>query len=83
MELPDPSKYSWLELEKLGTPYILSDFTFISVIDIIVAHPTDWSVLFVESGKRICHTFRECSVSFYEFLFTCIILRLPLFEFKV
>lgn len=48
-----------------------------------VDSPYDWLVLPVESSKRTCSRFRECSILLYEFLLTQINFWLPLFEFKV
>lgn len=67
----------------LGTPFVLSDSTTVSVVNIVTDRPSDWLVLLSKSGKRICSSFKECYIPFYECLFTRINLQLLLCEFEV
>lgn len=55
----------------------------IDATNIVVGDPLNWSVLQVDSGKRICNPFDGCPVPFYECMFTRIGLWMPLFEFDV
>lgn len=77
VELIEASKYSWVDSEILGTPYALNSLVVMRDANIEVSSPSDWSVLLVESGKRIYNNFDECFVPFYECLFTQINLWMP------
>lgn len=83
MEPADAIKYNWVAAEVLRTPSILSTKTNIGTTDIVVSDPPDWLIVHVDSQKRICNSFDEWSVSFYECLFTLVGLQLPLSEFEV
>lgn len=67
----------------MGTSYIFSDLEAISTVEIMVGHPSDWLVFLVEACKRICNTFENDSILFYEYLFTRINLWLPLSNLKL
>lgn len=54
-----------------------------SATNILSACPTEWSVLPVELGKRICSIFEEWSIPFYECLLTWMNIWLSLSGFKV
>lgn len=63
--------------------YILSDSAVVIAGNIMVGCPTNSSVILVVSDKRICSTFEECSIPFYECMFIRINLWLLLSEFEL
>lgn len=73
----------WVAFKILGSPSILSIKTTINATNIVVGCPSNWPVIPVDSGKRICRPFNGCLVPLIECLFSRICLWLPLSEFKV
>lgn len=65
------------------THSILSIEASINATNTYVSCPSDWHVIPVDLGIRICNSFDECSVPFYGCLFTRIGLQLPLYEFEM
>lgn len=66
-----------------ATPSILSTWVAVEADTIMVSDPLEWLAFPVGSNKRICSSFDECVVPFYEFYFTRIGLWLPFFDFEV
>lgn len=70
MELIDASKYSWVDSGILETSSTLDKPTIVREANIEVCSSSNWLVVPVETSKRICSNFEECSIPFYECLFT-------------
>lgn len=83
MEPIDINNYDWVEYEILGTPFALNNHAITSVTKIKVYCLSNWFVLPMESGKRTCSNFEECSIPLYECLFTRINVWFPLSDFEV
>lgn len=82
VELDDASEYFQVDYELLGTIFALDSHAVVMGAIIEVCRLSDWLVLPVESGKRICGSFRECLIPFYGCLFIQINLWLPLTGFE-
>lgn len=59
MELVDASKYSWVDSKIQGTLSILNSHAIVREANIEVVRSSNWWVLPVESGKKICSNFEE------------------------
>lgn len=81
LELADVSKY-WVNYEILGTLFDLDSHAVMKEANIEVGRLSYWLFILRELSKRVCISFREWFISFYEFLFTPINLWLPLIEFE-
>lgn len=77
------NKQYWVATEVLATPSTLKIVTAIVDATIMVGDPLDWSVLLVDSTKRICNSFKCYSVPLYECLFTMLGARFPFSNFEV
>lgn len=64
MESVNDSKYSWASFGILGTPSSLDNSLIVEEANIEV------DCLPTVPGKRICSSFGEFSILFYEFIFT-------------
>lgn len=67
----------------MSSPSILSTEVAMNVARIMVGDPLEWLTLLVEPKKRICISFDDCVISFYECMFTRIRLWLPFNDFEV
>lgn len=77
------SVYDWVYENVAGTPSTLSTETSLSNVDIRVYNSLEWSILPVPKEKKICTSFDDCMVPFYECWFTRVGLRVPFSEFDV
>lgn len=59
MELVDASKYSWVDSKIQGTLSTLNSHAIVREANIEVVRSSNWWVLPVESGKKICSNFEE------------------------
>lgn len=66
-----------------GTSLTLNNEVAIGVAGIMDDDLLEWLVLLVELGKRLCSSFDECVIMFYECFFTRIGLRFPFSDFEV
>ena len=69
--------YDWVDAKITSISSALSTKVALGDANIMVGDPSEWSVLPVLGEKRICKSFDDCMVPFYECLFTGIRLRLP------
>lgn len=67
----------------VGTLTVLSTKATTDVVGIMVGDPLDWSIFSVGPGERICKSFDDYLISFYECMLTRIGLWVPLSNFKV
>lgn len=67
----------------MGTSSVLSIEVFIYATGIMVDDPLEWLALPVESKKRMCNSFNNCMITFYECLYTRIWLQVPFSDFEV
>lgn len=66
-----------------GTSLTLNTEVDIDVAGIMDDNLLEWLVLLVELGKRLCSSFDECVIQFYECFFTRIGLLFPFSDFEV
>lgn len=60
------SIYDWVDARVVGTPSTLRIDATLRDADIVVGDPLEWSVFPVPVEKRICSSFDDCTVLFYE-----------------
>lgn len=64
MVTTNADKYNRVDSKIMVTSFVLSDQMVVSTTKIIVDRLFDWSVLLVESDKRICNTSEGFTIPF-------------------